>query len=145
MLPSSRNAAGTPSQGDTMESEKRRTPRYVFFAAAELVEEKSEVRIASRLSELSLRGCYLDMMKPFPVGTSILLKIWTDENSVFQSKAKGIYSQANVGAGRACRVRVSNCSVVVWLLGDRSGLFAFAFLVLSTRGVGGGRTGRPRY
>ena len=50
-----------------MESEKRRTPRYVFFAAAELMEEKSEVRIASRLSELSLRGCYLDMMNPFPV------------------------------------------------------------------------------
>jgi len=82
-----------------MESEKRRTPRYVFFAAAELMEEKSEVRIASRLSELSVRGCYLDMMNPFPVGTSILLKIWTDENSVFQSKAKVIYSQANVGAG----------------------------------------------
>jgi hypothetical protein len=55
-----------------MESEKRRTPRYVFFAAAELMEEKSEVRIASRLSELSVRGCYLDMMNPFPVGTSIL-------------------------------------------------------------------------
>ena len=46
----------TPSQGDAMEGEKRRTPRYIFFAAAELMEEKSEVRIASRLSELSLRG-----------------------------------------------------------------------------------------
>jgi hypothetical protein len=82
-----------------MESEKRRTPRYIFFAAAELMEEKSEVRIASRLSELSLRGCYLDMMNPFPVGTSILLKIWTDESTVFESKAKVIYSQTNVGAG----------------------------------------------
>ena len=39
-----------------MENERRRTPRYVFFAAAELMEEKSEVRVASRLSELSLRG-----------------------------------------------------------------------------------------
>jgi hypothetical protein len=82
-----------------METEKRRTPRYIFFAAAELMEEKSEVRIASRLSELSLRGCYLDMMNPFPVGTSILLKIWTDESTVFQSNAKVIYSQTNVGAG----------------------------------------------
>jgi hypothetical protein len=86
------HAHKTPSQGDTMESEKRRTPRYIFFAAAELMEEKSEVRVASRLSELSLHGCYLDMMNPFPVGTSILLKIWTDENSVFQSNARVIYS-----------------------------------------------------
>jgi hypothetical protein len=82
-----------------MESEKRRTPRYIFFAAAELMEEKSDIRVASRLSELSLHGCYLDMMNPFPVGTSILLKIWTDENTVFQTDAQVIYSQPNIGAG----------------------------------------------
>jgi hypothetical protein len=82
-----------------MEQEKRRTPRYIFFAAAELLEEKSEVRVASRVSELSLYGCYLDMMNPFPVDTSILLKIWTEECSVFQTKARIIYAQANMGAG----------------------------------------------
>jgi hypothetical protein len=82
-----------------MESEKRRTPRYLFFAAAELMEEKSEVQVASRLSELSLHGCYLDMMNPFPVGTSILLKIWTDESTIFRTNAKVIYSQSNIGAG----------------------------------------------
>jgi hypothetical protein len=36
-----------------MEREKRRTPRYIFFAAAELLEEKSDVRVASGVSELS--------------------------------------------------------------------------------------------
>jgi hypothetical protein len=82
-----------------MEREQRRTPRYVFFAAAELMEEKSDVRLASRLSELSLHGCYLDMMNPFPVGTAILLKIWTEESTVFQTKARIIYAQPNVGAG----------------------------------------------
>jgi hypothetical protein len=69
-----------------MEREQRRTPRYVFFAAAELMEEKSDVRLASRLSELSLHGCYL-------------LKIWTEESTVFQTKARIIYAQPNVGAG----------------------------------------------
>ena len=49
-----------------MEQEKRRTPRYIFFAAAELLQEQSEVRVASRVSELSLYGCYLDMMNPPP-------------------------------------------------------------------------------
>ena len=81
-----------------MERERRRTPRYVFFASAELFEEKSEVRIASRVSELSLHGCYLDMMNPFPKDTLVLLKIWADEK-VFQTKGKIIYSQPNMGAG----------------------------------------------
>jgi len=49
-------------------SERRRTPRYTFIASAELIEEASDVRIATRVSELSLYGCYLDMMNPFPVG-----------------------------------------------------------------------------
>ncbi len=82
-----------------MEREKRRTPRYIFFAAAELLEEKSDVRVASRLSELSLHGCYLDMMNPFPADTAIRLKIWTDENTVFQCHGKVIYAQPNMGAG----------------------------------------------
>lgn len=82
-----------------MERERRRTPRYIFFAAAELLEEKSDVRVASRLSELSLHGCYLDMMNPFPKDTPILLKIWTEEKTVFQTKGSIIYSQPNMGAG----------------------------------------------
>jgi hypothetical protein len=73
----------------------------MFFASAELIEEKSEVRVASRVSELSLYGCYLDMMNPFPTDTPIRLRIWTEENIVFQSKGKVIYSQPNMGAGVA--------------------------------------------
>jgi hypothetical protein len=81
-----------------VERERRRTPRYVFFASAELLEEKSEVRVASRVSELSLHGCYLDMMNPFPKDTLVLLRIWTDER-IFQTKGRIIYSQPNMGAG----------------------------------------------
>ena len=80
--------------------ERRRSPRYIFVASAELVAEQSDVRMVSRVSELSLHGCYLDMMNPFPVGTIILLKIYA-ENAVFQSGAKIVYSQPNMGAGVA--------------------------------------------
>ena len=82
-----------------MERERRRTPRYMFFASAELLEEKSEVRVASRVSELSRNGCYLDMMNPFPVHTMIWVKIWKEENNVIQTKGRIVYSQPNVGAG----------------------------------------------
>jgi PilZ domain len=86
--------------GGPMERERRRTPRYIFIASAELYEEASDVRVASRVSELSLHGCYLDMMNPFPPGTIIRLKIFAGDLT-FQSKARVIYSTSNVGAGVA--------------------------------------------
>ena len=78
--------------------ERRRSPRYSFIASAELIEEQADVRIASRVSELSLNGCYLDMMNPFPKGTMVLVKISAGE-AYFEAKSKIVYSQANMGAG----------------------------------------------
>src|SRR5260370_16640161 len=78
--------------------EQRRTRRYTFIASAELIEQKSEVRIATRVSELSLHGCYLDMMNPFPQDTLVLVKIFAGED-FFHAKAKIIYVQPNLGCG----------------------------------------------
>lgn len=85
-------------EADIAYQEKRRSPRYSFIASAELIEQKADVRIASRVSELSLHGCYLDMMNPFPTGTLVLVKISAGEG-FFQAKAKVIYAQMNMGAG----------------------------------------------
>src|SRR5579859_2040168 len=87
-----------PYGGNSLGSERRRTPRYTFIASAELIEETSDVRIATRVSELSLNGCYLDMMNPFPVGTLVLVKISAGE-AFFQAKSKIVYAQTNMGAG----------------------------------------------
>lgn len=81
-----------------MRKEQRRVPRYAFIATAELIEEKTDVRVATRVSELSLHGCYLDMMNPFPEGTVVLVKISAGD-VVFQAKAKIVYVQPNLGAG----------------------------------------------
>ena len=81
-----------------MSEERRRTPRYPFFASAELYEEQSDVRVVSRVSELGLYGCYLDMMNPFPPNTVIRLKI-TAGDLIFESKARVVYSTPNMGSG----------------------------------------------
>lgn len=96
--PSYHHWKGHSSGGNPLGAERRRTPRYTFIASAELIEETSDVRIASRVSELSLYGCYLDMMNPFPVGTLVLVKI-SAGNAFFQAKSKIIYAQPNMGAG----------------------------------------------
>jgi hypothetical protein len=85
-----------------MTQERRRSPRYPFFASAELIEDKSDVRITTRLSELGLYGCYLDMMNPFPTGTSVLIKI-TEGQATFEAHATVVYSQVNMGMGVAFR------------------------------------------
>jgi hypothetical protein len=89
---------GSPPEANIEYQERRRGPRYSFIASAELVEERADVRIASRVSELSLHGCYLDMMNPFPTGTMVLVKISAGD-AFFEARAKIIYSQPNMGAG----------------------------------------------
>lgn len=78
--------------------DQRRVPRYAFIATAELIEQKTDVRIATRVSELSLHGCYLDMMNPFPAETLVLVKISAGD-VIFQAKSKIVYVQPNLGAG----------------------------------------------
>jgi PilZ domain len=89
---------GSPPEAAIDYKEKRRSPRYSFIASAELIEERADVRIASRVSELSLHGCYLDMMNPFPTGTLVLVKIAAGD-AFFEAKSKIVYSQMNMGAG----------------------------------------------
>ena len=89
---------GSPPEAAIGYEEKRRSPRYSFIASAELIEERADVRIATRVSELSLHGCYLDMMNPFPKGTLVLVKISAGD-AFFEAKSKIVYSQPNMGAG----------------------------------------------
>jgi len=83
-----------------MSQERRRSPRYPFFAAAELVEDASQVRLTTHLSELSMYGCYLDLMNPFPTGTQVRITI-SDGPAKISCHAKVIYSQTNMGMGVA--------------------------------------------
>jgi hypothetical protein len=89
---------GSPPEAAIGYEEKRRSPRYSFIASAELIEERADVRIATRVSELSLHGCYLDMMNPFPKDTLVLVKISAGD-AFFEAKSKIVYSQPNMGAG----------------------------------------------
>src|SRR6202040_3008011 len=104
--------AGFQPEAAITYQEKRRSPRYSFIASAELIEERADVRIASRVSELSRFGCYLDMMNPFPTGTMVLVKI-TAGDAFFEAKSEIIYSQPNMGAGgRVLQVKTDSQAVL---------------------------------
>ncbi len=54
--------------------------------------------MSARVSELSLRGCYLDTLNPFPEGTQIRLVIFHG-GVTFTVHANVVYPQPNMGMG----------------------------------------------
>ena len=80
------------------EEQRRRNPRYAFIANAELFEPVTKMQIATRVSELSAQGCYLDMLNPFPEDTIALVKISVCK-AVFESKVRVVYAHSNLGVG----------------------------------------------
>ena len=80
--------------------EKRRTPRYAFIAVAEITDTASGAQLNSQVSELSLNGCYLDMLNTLPVNTKVTLKIFAD-SECFEVTAGVIYAHQGIGMGLA--------------------------------------------
>jgi PilZ domain len=72
--------ASFPRKEVSMRAERRREPRFPFIATAEIVDEQEDSRTSSRLSDLSLHGCYVEIPKPFPEGTSVLIEIFKDDD-----------------------------------------------------------------
>jgi PilZ domain-containing protein len=83
-----------------MEPERRAVPRYTYIAHAELSDEGSSIRLNVRISDISTKGCYVDMIHPLPEGTHITLDIG-DSSGHIQAKGRIVYSVPQLGAGVA--------------------------------------------
>ncbi|MGC0773708.1 MAG: PilZ domain-containing protein, partial [Candidatus Acidiferrum sp.] len=63
-----------------MNGERRRAPRYQFIADAEVVEIESGTTFSAKTGDLSLGGCFLDMLNPSPEGSEIRVTIIRENN-----------------------------------------------------------------
>jgi hypothetical protein len=101
-----------------MEQERRSTLRFAFDASADVIQENSEARIVARVTEIGLNGCLLKTAEPFPDGTAVVVKIFT-EGRFFEARASVAYSQPKVSMGLVFReVKPHFVSVLKkWLLG----------------------------
>jgi hypothetical protein len=81
-----------------MEQDRRRTPRYPFVGSIEMREGASEDKRAARVNELSLNGCYVNTENPYPVGTALAIKLFT-ETEFFEAQATVVYSHPKQGMG----------------------------------------------
>ena len=81
-----------------MEQNRRRTPRYAFTASIEMREGSSEDKRTARVSELGLNGCYTNTDNPYPVGTLLGVKLFT-ETEFFEAQASVVYVRPGEGMG----------------------------------------------
>jgi hypothetical protein len=85
-----------------MQTERRKTLRFPFEATAEVSLEATDPRVPARVTEIGPNGCYLQMGKPFEIGSSLFVRIFV-EGSFFETHATVVYSQPNAGMGVAFR------------------------------------------
>jgi hypothetical protein len=81
-----------------MEQDRRRNPRYPFVGSIEMREGTSEDKRTARVKELSLNGCYVDTESPYPMGTTLAIKLYT-ETEFFEAQASVVYSKKDRGMG----------------------------------------------
>jgi hypothetical protein len=103
-----------------MSTERRRAPRYSFIAMAEIVDEKENARTSSRVSDLSLHGCYVELVNPFPQGTDVTIEICTDTESV-ETRATVAHFEPKRGMGLIFSDMPDHCTNVLnkWVVQAR--------------------------
>jgi len=94
------STSGDTPAGNSPYSERRTVPRYTLIASAEIVEPASGVRMTGRISEISRKGCYVDLLNTLPMGTPIQLRISRDQGA-FACAGTIIYVQDGMGMGVA--------------------------------------------
>jgi hypothetical protein len=81
-----------------MDSERRRAPRYPIIADAEITEIVSDAKLSARTSDLSVGGCFLEMLNPSPDGTEIRVRI-SHANTTFTALGRVVFLFPNMGMG----------------------------------------------
>ena len=78
------------------EIERRVATRSPFIASVELIDMRTGSLIQARVSDLSLRGCYIDTLNPLPQSAAVRLQIRRNDE-VFDALAH--VSSAHAGSG----------------------------------------------
>jgi PilZ domain len=81
-----------------MDTERRHAPRYPFIAEAEVIEISSDTKLVAKTSDLSIGGCFLDMLNPTPQGTEVRVRI-SHETATFTALARVVFVLPNMGMG----------------------------------------------
>ena len=104
-----------------MHSERHRAPRFPFVAGIQVTDLVTEQQLAAHTEDLSLFGCFVETLAPFPAGTKVRLRIsHSGANLIAQGTVA--YSRNNGGMGIAFTSIEPSCVSILdaWLTGLRN-------------------------
>jgi PilZ domain len=104
----------------TSGAERRLASRRPISAAAVVVDSDASLRIEARCSDLSMRGCYVDTLNPFPVGTDSRIELQM-AGAVVATRARVNCSHVGMGMGLSFHGLTTDQESVLskWLNNDR--------------------------
>ena len=79
-------------------AERRSSPRYLLVATVELIEPVARIRLSGRTAEISLGGCYIDILNPLPKDSIVELSIHRDTGA-FETWGQVRYVHEGIGMG----------------------------------------------
>jgi hypothetical protein len=86
------------SSSMTEYSEQRKVPRFSFIATVDISDPVSGIRLSGRISEISRKGCFIDILNTLPKDTPLRLRI-TRDCGAFATAGHVIYVQESMGMG----------------------------------------------
>ncbi len=96
--PAEQTAGGATKSAVGSQRTPRSVPRYRFIATVVVTEPSSGTRLPAKTSELSINGCYIDTLNPFPEATLVRLRIIKDDG-VFETPGRVLYCHPGFGMG----------------------------------------------
>ena len=85
------DSAGSTNDPGKSYRERRSVPRYGLIAQTEIVEPVSGLRISGRVSEMSHKGCYVDLLNTLPVQTVVEVRITRDRGTFVRPGKSSTY------------------------------------------------------
>jgi hypothetical protein len=100
----------------TSVEERRAAPRQHFVAEAQIVEITSGVKLLARSCDLVIHGCYVDTVRPFPVGTFVRIRLKKGE-TIVEANGNVVYQLPGLGMGIAFHdlTPESHAALDIWL------------------------------
>lgn len=99
-----------------MGSERRRYPRHQFIAEAEVIEIASGTKFKAKTGDLSIGGCFLDMLNPSPEGMEVQITVFRG-GLTFGAVGRVVFVFPNLGMGVAFTNVAGNQTAILeeWL------------------------------
>jgi PilZ domain len=77
---------------------RRSVPRFEFIAPVEIIDPVSKTHISGSVTEISERGCFVEIPNPLPVNSVIQLRIRRDDG-LFETWGRVMHSRHGIGMG----------------------------------------------